>query len=648
MDITGLVVSGREQALLYGDHFTYQAALGRRLLSCRKKLDIVTKNRGKFHVKKEITADEIAANPEYVYLGILTSERAWAHAMGIKTQHATDTKGLTGKARTHIISRLHRASSFAQQVSAGLSARDGGLSTEVLEALAYSHMIQATEYFERHKWETALSHYAVTRCIYSALLVQTKSDTFKDLIFETLDPNIRYAAYQLKVPRTLPIDTIVRKYFPVANNEALVAKITSIDASILNTSKASSTDADADMAGTDSSADSTDEIPKTISWRSREVPIEDGAIAQAWGRVQASKSALPTLISAALPPRDQAAAYDDILAATQDAVDATKQAIDELRGEGVPSSDPRMQALQITRTAVNYEMISWQIGRNRVLTGDADGANEDYSELSRRQLKKLRAAASTASSTSPDVKQEKEGRKLTKLKERVALYDGILRSLDQIRDLPGVAADESLASRLATFGAYFTSLKALAIARSHALTGANTNALALLDYALAQMSSPEVAALKAEDSPMHNSAVSTSPPPDITVLPTQISALHSLLQAQVLRFRALVHIDALRAEAITEATGSPDIDSVELSGLDAHATKLPLVETLGEYPAAGADLHNLVTYPPRPTLVPVKPIFLDVAWNYIDYPGREASVAVANNEESQPEQKKKGWFGFGR
>ena len=71
----------------------------------------------------------------------------------------------------------------------------------------------------------------------------------------------------------------------------------------------------------------------------------------------------------------------------------------------------------------------------------------------------------------------------------------------------------------------------------------------------------------------------------------------------------------------------------------------------------GADLTNLVTYPPKVEPIPVKPLFLDVAWNYIEYPGRERNVAgnranglgdgTANDKEEKKEAKK-GWFGFGR
>ena len=100
----------------------------------------------------------------------------------------------------------------------------------------------------------------------------------------------------------------------------------------------------------------------------------------------------------------------------------------------------------------------------------------------------------------------------------------------------------------------------------------------------------------------------------------------------------------------------------------------PLVQNLNAYPPLGmqVDLGNLVTYPPKIEPVPVKPLFLDVAWNYVEYPGRRPAAVsgpggpgggkqaeekkketpvvngVEEKAQAQPEQKKKGWFGFGR
>ena len=66
MDITKFVVSGRDAALLYGDYGTYQAQLGKKLLNCRKKLGVNTKNRGKFQKKDGPTPEQVAENKESV------------------------------------------------------------------------------------------------------------------------------------------------------------------------------------------------------------------------------------------------------------------------------------------------------------------------------------------------------------------------------------------------------------------------------------------------------------------------------------------------------------------------------------------------------------------------------------------------------
>lgn len=64
MDITRFVISGRDQAFLYGDHSTYQRQLCKKLLNYRRKLNIATKNRGKFQKKDKATAEQISENHE--------------------------------------------------------------------------------------------------------------------------------------------------------------------------------------------------------------------------------------------------------------------------------------------------------------------------------------------------------------------------------------------------------------------------------------------------------------------------------------------------------------------------------------------------------------------------------------------------------
>lgn len=112
-----------------------------------------------------------------------------------------------------------------------------------------------------------------------------------------------------------------------------------------------------------------------------------------------------------------------------------------------------------------------------------------------------------------------------------------------------------------------------------------------------------------------------------------------MLGGELQRHRAIVHIDNLRKE--TKETIS-------------SATAIPIAERLHEYPAGGVDLSNIVEFPPKMALIPVKPIFLDVAWNYIDYPGKTpqapepAKTAQVPATETEKQPAKRGWFGFGR
>lgn len=379
----------------------------------------------------------------YAHLQLLTAERAWAHAMSMKASHSADTKGIAGSTRSHIVSRLEKGAKIAERLVEALSESEGASKTDVLEARAYEALLTGGAHFEKQSWAECVRNYAVARIIYSALSTSAKADIFKDLLSETIDPSIRYAAYQLKIPRTQPIQTIALKAFDHSDTD-LVESIKAVNPTVLETGVAEA------KPGSTGPAD----VPQSITWRRREVKIEDADIAVAWGAVAAAKSVLVEKLSSSdvLLPKDMAAAYDDILTATQDAVDATKHAMDELRGEGVQQSDPRMQSLQITRTAVNFEMISWRIGRNRVLMGEKDGVHQDSALLSKRQWKK-------AQQETEHRKEEAPGRRIARLKEKVVLYDGTLQSLESINELPGVAADDELAAQIAATYKYFDALR---------------------------------------------------------------------------------------------------------------------------------------------------------------------------------------------
>ncbi|KAJ8121003.1 hypothetical protein ONZ43_g2438 [Nemania bipapillata] len=609
MDITNFVVSARSQALLYGDHATYHRLLAKKLHTSRKKLNIVTKNRSKFTKRGPVTAAQIAEDHEFLHLALLTAERAWAHAMRLKAVHSADAKGITGRARSHIISRLDKGARTAEHVAQTLSgtpATTNATDTDILEAQAYAAMVRGAVEFESQSWEGCLRSYATARIIYSALVTSIRGDIVKDLLSETIDPSIRYAAYQSKVPRTLAIPTIARKAFPLAD-ELLVSRINKLAPNLLKQS-----DSDAEKGQVDAP-----NAPHTIVWRSREVKIEDASIALAIASTESASARLAEKLRSSdiVLPKEMAAAYDEVLIASQDVADATKHAIDELKDEGVSQSDSRIQSLQITRTAVNYQMISWRIGRNRVLSGEHDGALLDSAPNTTRKAKKdasLRKA-----------KIEPPGRRLARLKEKVVLYDATLQSLESIKELPGVAADDELLQQLNATAKYFHALKCLSIARSHSLVHQASNALALTKHAYDQ--SLQSAAFFSK----HGASSSESAILSIEIRKTDIEFLYNLLKGELQRCRAIVEIDNIGEKAKSTAS----------------QVRIHLVDRLREYPAEGVDLDNMVDYPPQIKPIPVKPLFFDVAWNYINYDGKPPAATIELEAEPtpSPEPKKKGW-----
>ena len=130
-------------------------------------------------------------------------------------------------------------------------------------------------------------------------------------------------------------------------------------------------------------------------------------------------------------------------------------------------------------------------------------------------------------------------------------------------------------------------------------------------------------------------------PIGLEVTREQVHTLQTFLKTLVPKIQALVELENLKAEAIAS-------EKARAPGLG------PWIERLDEYPACSVNLTDLVVYPPRLRPVPVKPVFLDVAWNYLDYPRPESKKLPARDapkrheEAPKTESKKTGWFGFGR
>ena len=634
MDITTFVSSHR-QTLLISDYATYRSQLSRQILSTRKRLRIATPRREKF-TPRPVTAENVGDTREYAYLMLLMAERAWAHGMLIKSQRNEDAGGITGSGRSHVISRLDKAAKVARQLLGLLKEQNVSKATDqdVLEGRAYTALMSGAEEFERQSggkrdgkgWEECLKLYSEARVIYAAFYEKEKKDVFREFLANTIDPTIRYAAYQASLSRTIAIPTVAKRYFPKDDAE-LVKLVEQLDPYALKDKPQPKTEDEKQSIP-------TLDAPTMITWRNRKANIIDASIGQALASVYAAEAQLRKFLAenAEASNKDKAAAYDDILVASQDASDAAQRATDELKKEKVDEGEQRMQDLRVTSLAVNYSLVSWRVGRNRALIGSNDGM--PFVRQPQKKPKRLRKDGTEYPET-----PESRSHILARLRERVVLLDASIQSINSVKDLPGALRDATFVAELDSKVSYFRSLKCLHLAFAHHMLEQRVNVLALLKRAQDL--------LDAQTPTLSPSADEANAPATLEIG----SSTYNDLQSRVADLQAKTHARV-------------ELDSLSTSSTTPQAGAQPLVHNLNAHPPPGqkVDLTNLVTYPPKIEPVPVKPIFLDVAWNYIEYPGRkaeskgvvrkveEAVKPVVNgvNEESKEPEKKRGWFGFGR
>lgn len=382
--------------------------------------------------------------------------------MQIKSLRSEETTGqaVTGNPRHHIISRLSKATKYASDLYTLFQDRSasGSADKDILEARAYLGSMSGALDFEKqsegqkgneelaHKerWHSCLKEYSVARIIYAALLAQTKKDIFKDFINNTIDPTIRYAAYQAKLPRTVAVSSVALRFFP-SDESDIAALVKQVDPDAF-TEKKPTKDAQVAVAA--------GEAPSSISWRGRSAAIVDASIGQSLAQAATAGRSLGEYLrsNAQAPSRKRANAYDEILIAYQDAVDAIRRATSELEKEGVDEGDSRMQDLRVCNLAINYELVSWRVGRNRVLIGQDDGRS--FPELEARRPKRPRKDGKAHVESG-----ESRSKKLGRLRERNGLYDSTIQSIDAVKSLQGAMRDSGFVAELDGRRAYFEALK---------------------------------------------------------------------------------------------------------------------------------------------------------------------------------------------
>ena len=215
-----------------------------------------------------------------------------------------------------------------------------------------------------------------------------------------------------------------------------------------------------------------------------------------------------------------------------------------------------------------------------------------------------------------------------------------------------MAADEDFGTELLAKRAFFSALryvnllkrkiKPLIIANTNSIhrcstiaashTATNTrNALALYNRALEYINK----SLNSLPAPT-SSAPARSHIQTLSIDSNEALALKATLEGSVTRYRALIQLQDYAAKTLNAK--SP-------------IAAPPVIDNLGRY-SEKVDFGRLVPLPPKVDAVPLKPIFFDVAWNFVAYPGEEKPVEVVEEQKADEGRaaKKGGFLGglFGR
>ncbi|ODQ63585.1 hypothetical protein NADFUDRAFT_84234 [Nadsonia fulvescens var. elongata DSM 6958] len=288
--------------------------------------------------------------------------------------------------------------------------------------------------------------------------------------------------------------------------------------------------------------------------------------------------------------------FDGILAAWQEGLDIIKDDIERIEAETVATHESNIQQKHIISTYISYNILFRRLQRDYLL----------ISQHSERQ-KNLKSAIN----------------KVENFRDVIRLYDTVLQSTSQLLELPGVSKDHDLFDSLTTLDSFFKSQKIDCIGESYDLSGDKKTALALFKTANDLLKESQALTVEFPGSFFTNEILSRA---------TESSS------NKLVRSHALADIEHRTSQSSSRSYIANKINSFPFGSDSDIASKI-------------ADFN------PKISPVSIKPVFFDIAFNYLNgeysstntsEPINEPSMESKNNSEAESETKstKRGFLGL--
>uniref|UniRef100_A0A7S3VUP0 Signal recognition particle subunit SRP68 n=1 Tax=Dunaliella tertiolecta TaxID=3047 RepID=A0A7S3VUP0_DUNTE len=182
-----------EHGVKHADFTRYRHHCSNRLQGLYKSLKL-QHGRTKF-VKRKIEPANVT-DVRFLHVPVFSAERAWAYAMELKKEVESN---MHLRKRRHLISRLAKASQFAREAARLVHKCCDARSA--LEAEAYALGMAGYVLLEKEvQWERALSRFMRAKRLYSELAKVAADSDAQSLYLqqiESMEPAIRYCNYQI-------------------------------------------------------------------------------------------------------------------------------------------------------------------------------------------------------------------------------------------------------------------------------------------------------------------------------------------------------------------------------------------------------------------------------------------------------------------
>ncbi|KAG0207177.1 signal recognition particle subunit srp68 [Mortierella sp. GBA30] len=592
LDILSLTNEARNAyGLRRQEYGRYRHHCTQRLHRIRKALGF-THGKDKSFIARPITAETVK-DEKYLHLLLFQAERAWGYAMEIKALSVAldDTRK-----QSHYMNRLKKAAKTAEQLETLCSTKYGKVDVRsALDAQAYAALMAAYVLFEAQQWQGALEKFSAARAIYDKLSLAGTShqEALCHAAMDEIDPNIRFCGYRLRLAKDGVVNVEELVKMSAANkgsgSDVLMREIEHL---ISQTRQEKAQDLE------------------SITWRSKTLPLKNAKVATAI--LAAQETATESCNLEGLPSEAKLEHFDKVLQAYAEAEKHVKKALkeDAIAAAKVKSSKSEQNTadLNMIATYIGYSSLHHVIDRNLLLAKDI------YNKLE-------------GDEATTDRNEDVQYQNLVKA------YDNIVQNLTAIQELPGVAADVRLSAEVENKMLYYKGWRCFFTATAYSKLSRHIEAIALFDRA--QSYATQIR------SGLGRSADSESEPDSFNVSEKELQDIESKIRGRKCQVHAAWYLENGQ-ESIEDKLTSMSLDE---KTLDEPA----LIKRLDTYPTsltskANPTVPHLVDFPPTLQPIPAKPLFFDIAFNYMNY-NQDVLAERSGRPKQQNESSAGGWFG---